>query len=65
MIWSFYIVWYLFTIIFPNSFYKVSESTLEKQKISSCSKLQFIYAKKNSFPKLKCIALEAIIFFFL
>lgn len=61
--WGMYIVWYLFLIILPNSFDRISENTLRRQEISSNSKLRFIYFNKNAFPQLKCIAIQAIVFF--
>lgn len=63
LIWGFYFVWYLFVIIFPNSFDRMSEKTLREQRISYDSKLRYVYINKKAFPQLKCIAIQAIIFF--
>lgn len=42
-----YIVWYMFLIILPNSFDRISENTLRRQEISSNSKLRFILIKMH------------------
>ena len=65
LIWGCYLEWYLFVIVLPNSFDKISEKTLDKQQISNDSKLRFIYINKKAFPQLRCIAIQAIIFFLL
>lgn len=65
LIWGFYLVWYIFVIVFPNSFDRISNKTLNHQKISNDSKLRFVYINKNAFPQLKCVAIQAIIFFLL
>ena len=62
--WSYYLCWYLCVIIWPK-FYDISDKTLDRQQIPKDSKLRFIYINKNAFPQLKCIAIEAIVFFFL
>ena len=64
VIWLGYFTWYLTCIIDPR-FYDISDKTLDRQQIPKDSKLRFIYINKNAFPQLKCIAIEAIIFFFL
>ena len=63
-IWSYYLCWYLCVIIWPK-FYDISDKTLDRQQIPKDSKLRFIYINKNAFPQLKCIAIEAIVFFIL
>ena len=64
LIWYFYFTWYLCVIIWPN-FGGISDKTLDRQQIPKDSKLRFVYINKNAYPQLKCIAIEAIIFFFL
>lgn len=64
LIWAFYMVWYLFAIISPNSFHDMSENTLNKQILPSDSKLNIVYFNKKAFPKLKCIAIQTVVFFF-
>lgn len=64
LIWYFYFTWYLCVIIWPN-FGGISDKTLDRQQIPKDSKLRLIYINKNAYPQLKCIAIEAIIFFFL
>ena len=63
-IWLCYFTWYLTCIIDPR-FYDISDKTLDRQQIPKDSKLRFVYINKNAYPQLKCIAIEAIIFFFL
>ena len=64
VIWLCYFTWYL-TCIIDSSFYDISDKTLDRQQIPKDSKLRLIYINKNAYPQLKCIAIEAIIFFFL
>ena len=59
-----YVHWYYCIVLNPNSFYKISRKTLKKQQISRNSKLRYIYLNKKADPQLKCIAIEAIMFFF-
>ena len=61
--WGFYLFWYLCLILFPNCFHNISDNVLEKQSISPESKLNLVYLNKNTSPKLKCIAIEAILRF--
>lgn len=63
-IWLCYFTWYLTCIIDPR-FNDISDKTLDRQQIPKDSKLRLIYINKNAYPQLKCIAIEAIIFFFL
>ncbi len=63
VIWILFIFWYSCTIIFPNCFYNVSDKKIEKERISDKSKLNFIYIKKDVSPKLKIIAITAILLF--
>ena len=62
-IWLCYFTWYLTCIIDPR-FNDISDKTLKRQQIPKDSKLRFVYINKNAYPQLKCIAIEAIIFFF-
>lgn len=64
VIWLCYFMWY-FNFIIDPSFYDISDKTLKRQQIPKDSKLRFVYINKNAYPQLKCIAIEAIIFFFL
>ena len=64
VIWYSYFAWYLCVIIWPN-FADISCKVLNRQQIPKDSKLRFVYINKNASPQLKCIAIEAIIFFFL
>ena len=64
VIWLGYFTWYLCVIIWPN-FGGISDKTLKRQQIPKDSKLRFIYINKNASPQLKCIAIEAIVFFIL
>ena len=64
LIWYSYFAWYLCVIIWPN-FGGISCKVLNRQQIPKDSKLRFVYINKNAYPQLKCIAIEAIIFFFL
>ena len=64
VIWLGYFTWYLCVIIWP-SFAGISCKVLNRQQIPKDSKLRFVYINKNAYPQLKCIAIEAIIFFFL
>ena len=64
VIWLCYFTWYLCVIIWP-SFAGISCKVLNRQQIPKDSKLRLIYINKNAYPQLKCIAIEAIIFFFL
>ena len=63
-IWLCYFTWYLTCIIDPR-FYDISDKTLDRQQIPKDSKLRLIYINKNASPQLKCIAIEAIVFFIL
>ncbi len=63
VIWALFIFWYNCTIIFPNCFYNVSDKKIEQERISDKSKLNFIYIKKDATPKLKTIAITAILLF--
>lgn len=65
IIWVCYFYWYLCVIIEAKPFVNISDKTFEQQKICSDSKLRFIYFNKKAFPQLKCIAIEAIVFFIL
>ena len=64
VIWLGYFTWYLCVIIWPN-FGGISDKTLKRQQIPKDSKLRYIYINKNAYPQLKCIAIEAIVFFIL
>ena len=64
LIWYSYFAWYLCVIIWPN-FGGISDKTLDRQQIPKDSKLRLIYINKNASPQLKCIAIEAIVFFIL
>ena len=64
LIWYSYFAWYLCVIIWPN-FGGISCKVLNRQQIPKDSKLRFIYINKNASPQLKCIAIEAIVFFIL
>ena len=63
VVWILFIFWYNCTIIFPNCFHNVREKKLEQERISDKSKLNFIYIKKDVYPKLKIIAITAILLF--
>ena len=63
VIWILFIFWYSCTIIFPNCFNNISDKKIEQERISDKSKLNFIYIKKDIFPKLRIIAITAIILF--
>ena len=65
LIWGAYLVWYVFVIVLPNSFDSISNKTLNQQRISNDSKLRYIYINKKAYPQLKCVAIQAIIFFLL
>ena len=64
VIWLGYFTWYLCVIIWP-SFAGISCKVLNRQQIPKDSKLRLIYINKNASPQLKCIAIEAIVFFIL
>ena len=64
VIWLCYFMWY-FNFIIDPSFYDISDKTLKRQQIPKDSKLRFVYINKNAYPQLKCIAIEAIVFFIL
>lgn len=63
IIWLLFIHWYFCTMIFPNCFTNISEKNLKKEQISDNSKLNLLYLKKDVDPKLRLVALDAILLF--
>ena len=61
-IWALYYFWYYYSIISPGSI-NCSKKVLDSQELKEGSRLNFLYFNKRSFPKLKIIAYEAIIYF--
>lgn len=50
---------------FPNCFTNISKKNLKKEHISYNSKLNLLYLKKDVDPKLRLVALDAILLFFM
>lgn len=60
--WLICLYWYMCTILDPRCFGILSEKTLDKQSIPPGSILNKVYLDKKTFPKLKCVAIEALVF---
>ena len=65
IIWLLFIHRYFCTMIFPNCFTNISRKNLKKEQISDNSKLNLLYLKKDVDPKLRLVALDAILLFFM
>ncbi len=61
--WLICLYWYMCsTILDSKCFGILSEKTLDKQSIPPGSILNKVYLDKKTFPKLKCVAIEALVF---
>ena len=60
--WLICLCWYMCTILDPKCFGILSEKTLDKQSIPPGSILNKVYLNKKTSPKLKCVAIEALLF---
>ena len=59
--WLVYLYCYSCTILHPK-YFEMSDKTFEKQSIPTGSILNKVYLNKKEFPKLKCFAIEALVF---
>lgn len=60
--WLICLYWYMCTILDSKCFGILSEKTLDKQSIPPGSILNKVYLDKKTFPKLKCVAIEVLVF---
>lgn len=60
--WLICLYWYMCTILDPRCFGILSEKTLDKQSIPPGSILNKVYLNKKASPKLKCFAIETLVF---
>lgn len=59
--WLLYLFGYMNTILQPR-YFEMSDKTFEKQLIPPGSILNKVYLNKKEFPKLKCFAIDALVF---
>lgn len=59
--WLVYLYCYSCTILHPK-YFEMSDKTFEKQLIPPGSILNKVYLNKKTSPKLKCFAIEALVF---
>ena len=65
LIWLEFLTYYICTVVWPTNLNNCSRKTLDKQEINDKSILKYIYINKKARPKLKIIAYETIVNFFL